>query len=127
MNHNTLKRAFFEDYYRCYNSESPDALRQFYHPDVRLSSPQGTQVGADSIIETYTQLIAAFHDRMTAETILIEGHRAAVEIIDSFTAKVDIDDFMGQALKTGENLILPLCAVYTVENGQITTANIYRR
>ena len=127
MNKSTLNRIFFEDYYRCYNSESPDELRRFYHPDVQLSSPQGTQNGADALIATYTQLIGLFHDQMSAENILIDGNQAAVEILDSFTAKVDIEDFMGQPMKAGDNFILPLCAVYKVENGQILTASIYRR
>ncbi|MFT5606173.1 MAG: hypothetical protein ACI9G5_003152, partial [Paracoccaceae bacterium] len=38
-----------------------------------------------------------------------------------------IADFMGAALKTGEQLTLRLCAVYRVSNNKITHATIYAR
>ena len=119
--------TFFQDYYRCYNSENPAALRQFYHTDVELLSSQGIAKGADAVIATYEQLIAMFEDRMTPENIIIDGDFAAVEITDSFTAKIDIEDFLGHALKQGDKLTLNLCAVYQVKNDKIISASIYAR
>ena len=79
------------------------------------------------MIATYEQLITMFEDRMTPENIMIDGDFAAVEITDSFTAKMDIEDFLGQALKQGEKLTLNLCAVYKVKDDQIVSASIYAR
>ena len=122
-----MDKAFFENYYETYNSEDPDALGAFYADDVVLTSAQGEQHGADAIIATYRYLIGQFEDRMTPDTILIDGHRAAIEITDVFTARNDVEDFMGTSLKKGEQLVLKLCGVYTVENNKIKTATIYAR
>ncbi len=122
-----LNRDFFEAYYRCYNSEDPEALKQFYADDLVLVSAQGEQHGVDAMLATYRYLIDNFEDRMTPENILIDGNTAAVEITDVFTAKKPIADFMGAAFNTGEQLILRLCAVYRVSNNKITHATIYAR
>ncbi|MFT5033086.1 MAG: ketosteroid isomerase-like protein [Bermanella sp.] len=122
-----LNRDFFEAYYRSYNSEDPDALKEFYADDLVLVSAQGEQHGIDAMLATYRYLIENFKDRMTPESIIIDGDTAAIEITDVFTAKKTIADFMGAALKTGEQLTLRLCAVYRVSNNKITHATIYAR
>ena len=122
-----MNREFFERYYQTYNSENPDALRTFYADDVVLLSAQGEQRGVDAIVDTYRYLIANFEDRMTPDSILIDGDRAAIEITDVFTARQDVDNFMGTALKAGEKLTLKLCGIYQVKNQKITHATIYAR
>lgn len=119
-----LNAEFFESYYRTYNSEDPQALRQFYHADVELTSVQGIQKGADAIIETYKYLISVFHDKMTPEKISIQGDKAEINITDNFTAKTDIDDFMGMKLSPGDSFTLNLLGTYTVESGKIKTIHI---
>ena len=122
-----LTEQFMRDYYACYNSEDAEALRRFYHPEVKFFSAQGEQIGDDAIIGTYRYLMGRFEDRMTPENILIDGDQAAVEITDRFTARADIDDFLGHSLKQGEQLVLHLCAIYRVKNRQIVSACIYQR
>lgn len=122
-----MNREFFERYYQTYNSEDPDALRTFYANDVVLLSAQGEQRGVDAIVDTYRYLIANFEDRMTPDSILIDGDRAAIEITDVFTARHDVKDFMGTSLKAGEKLTLKLCGIYQVENQKITHVTIYGR
>lgn len=122
-----LTREFFEGYYRSYNSEDPAALKQYYADDLVLVSAQGEQHGVDAMLDTYRYLIANFEDRMTPDNIVIEGNCAAVEITDVFTARHDIEDFMGTSLKSGEQLTLKLCALYRVGNNKITHATIYSR
>lgn len=123
----SLERRFFEQYYATYNSENPEALAGFYASDVVFTSAQGTSTGKEAILQTYGWLISQFEDRMTPDSILIDGNRAAVEITDVFTARQDVADFMGTALKKGEQLTLKLCGIYTVDNQQITHATIYAR
>ncbi len=122
-----LTKAFFEDYYRTYNSENPQALAALYADDVVFTSAQGTSHGRDAILQTYRYLIASFEDRMTPESILIDGDHAAVEITDVCTAREDVPDFMGASLKKGEKLTLKLCGLYTVKDNRITQATIYAR
>lgn len=114
MSHEALMR----DYYRTYNSEDATALRAFYADDVVLVSAQGELVGPDAILATYAHLTAQFEDRMTPEAIASNGDTAVVTITDRFTAKVDVPDFMGVALKKGESFELKLRGTYTIANGK---------
>lgn len=123
----SLNRSFFEAYYRTYNSEDAQALQAFYHDDLVMVSAQGKQHGVQALLDTYHYLIDNFEDRMTPETILINGDTAAVEITDVFTAKKPVADFMGATLNKGDQLTLNLCAVYRVKAGKITHATIYSR
>ncbi|WP_372797922.1 nuclear transport factor 2 family protein [Litorivivens sp.] len=123
----SLSTDFFVRYYQAYNSEDPAALTLFYSPDVIFTTAQGEQRGVEAILNTYGYLIGQFEDRMTPDSILVDGNRAAVEITDVFTARQDVADFMGMSLKKGESLTLKLCALYTVSNNKITHATIYTR
>ncbi|WP_101756848.1 nuclear transport factor 2 family protein [Oceanicoccus sp. KOV_DT_Chl] len=116
-----MNTEFVEAYYQTYNSEDPVALSQFYHDDVELSSSQGTQVGVDSILDTYRYLISIFNDQMTPEKITIKGDQVEVMISDRFTAKVNVDDFMGMALAAGDSFTLKLRGIYTVVDEKFKT------
>lgn len=113
-----MDKALFENYYTIYNSEDPDALSQFYHADVVLTSAQGVINGIDAVLDTYRAMITMFHDRMTPVAIEIDGDTGVVEINDSFVAKQDIDDFMGMQLSKGQSFELKLRGTYTVEAGR---------
>ena len=114
MNHEQLMR----DYYRTYNSEDPAALRAFYADDVVLHSAQGELRGPDAILGTYDYLTSQFLDQMTPTDIAVDGDTAVVAITDRFTAKVDVPDFMGVALKQGESFELALRGTYTIDGGR---------
>lgn len=122
-----LDKAFVEAYYSAYNSEDPVALRRFYADDVVLASAQGELRGAEAILETYAFLTAQFIDRMTPTRIDIDGDRAVVEIVDVFTAKRDVADFMGVTLRAGEKLELQLRGTYTVKDGRFVRIEIGMR
>ena len=119
-----LNAELFESYYRTYNSENPEALRGFYHDDVELSSAQGVLKGADAILDTYRYLISVFHDQMTPEKITIDGDQAAIIITDRFTAKTDVNDFMGMKLKKGDSFTLNLRGTYIARDGRFKTIRI---
>lgn len=114
MDHEQL----MHDYYRTYNSEDPAALRNFYAPDVVLVSAEGEMRGPDAILGMYGYLIGQFRDRMTPTAIRSDGDTAVVDITDRFTARVDVADFMGVALKKGESLELRLRGTYTIADGK---------
>ncbi len=122
-----LDKAFVEAYYSAYNSADPVALRPFYADDVVLVSAQGELRGAEAILETYAFLTGQFIDRMTPTRIDIDGDRAVVEIVDVFTAKHDVADFMGVALRAGEKLELQLRGTYTVKDGRFVRIEIGMR
>ena len=105
-------------YYRAYNSEDEAALAGYYHEDVELVSGEGTLRGRDAILETYRHLTGLFHDKMTPLFISIDGDTAVVDILDRFTAKRDVGEFMGSTLREGESLVLRLRGTYQAIDGR---------
>lgn len=115
-----MSEAHMRAYYAAYNALDADALGQLLAPDVELVSAMGSQHGRDAYLATYRYMTDLFTDIMTPEAIMVDGDTTTVTIHDSLTAKADIPDFMGQALKAGEELVLHLRGDYTVADGQIT-------
>lgn len=119
-----------QDYYKSYNSEDAVALRRFYHDDVVLVSAQGEQNGADAMIATYQYLTDLFYDQMTPTSITLLSDDGAgnvtaeIKITDVFTAKKDVDDFMGQKLAVGEKFELQLLGTYNIEAGRFKRITI---
>lgn len=120
-------RAFMERYYHAYNMADPEQLAAFYHPDVRLLSGQGDLVGRDAVLATYGYIIERFIDHMTPLSILVEDGRAAVEIVDRFTARCAVADFLGRSFAPGEEHVLHLCGIYACQQGQIREVTLYTR
>jgi len=120
-----VDKNFFVRYYEAYASEDADALGQFYADDVTLTSSQGVIEGKAALLGTYRFITAQFVDRMTPDTIIVDGDTAAVEITDRFQAKTDVDDFLGRAFKKGESFTMKICGVYRVEGGKIKNVSIY--
>lgn len=121
-----MNKEYFEAYYRTYNSGDAQALGEFYADDVVLVSGQGEVKGREAMLQTYHYITSQLRDQMTPTRIFIDGDRAAVEITDVFTAKTDIADFLGVALKQGESFTIKICGVYRVENGKLKQITIYR-
>ena len=120
-----LDRDFFVRYYDTYASEDADALGAFYADDVRLTSGQGVIQGKEQLLGTYRAITSLFHDRMTPDSILVDGDRAAIEITDRFEAKQAVPEFLGRSFAKGETFTMRICGVYRVGNGKIREVTIY--
>jgi SnoaL-like domain len=107
-----MNEKFMKSYYRVYNSENPESLEDYYHPNVELTSAQGIIKGVDALLAIYRDLIANFYDRMTPSYITFEGESAVVNILDRFTAKRDVEDFMGVSMAAGDSFSLHLRGTY---------------
>ncbi|HLG88181.1 MAG TPA: nuclear transport factor 2 family protein [Alphaproteobacteria bacterium] len=120
-----LDRNFFLRYYETYASEDAAALGAFYAEDVKLISGQGVIQGRDQLLETYRSITSLFRDRMTPDSILIDGDRAAVEITDRFEAKQAVPEFLGRPFAKGEAFTMRICGLYRVQDGKIREIAIY--
>lgn len=112
-----MSETLMREYYQTYNSEDPERLASFYHPEAELHSSQGVMRGREEILATYRYLIATFRDQMEPTHVGIDGATATVEITDRLTAREKVD-FMGTSLKPGETLTLELRGTYRIVDGQ---------
>lgn len=122
-----IDKALMESYYEAYNSGDADALQRFYAPDVVLVSAQGRIEGRAALLDTYRWITGQMQDRMTPDSILIDGNRAAVEISDVFTARQDVADFLGRSLHRGESFSIRLCGIYTLGRSGFESIVLYQR
>lgn len=113
-----MSEALMKRYYATYNSEDPEALAAFYHPEAELHSAEGVMRGREEILATYRYLTGLFEDRMEPTGIDMQGDTAIVEITDKLTAREAVEDFMDASLAAGETLTLSLRGTYRIENGQ---------
>ena len=120
-----MDEEFMQSYYAAYNSEDATRLGAFYHEDIELESAQGRIEGAPALLQTYKTIIENFRDVMTPLSITIaKGNAdcttvATVEILDQFTAKVPVDDFMGQSFAQGDSFELRLTGTYQIIENKI--------
>lgn len=119
-----MDRAFFEGYYRAYNSADETQLAPYLAEDVVLASPEGETTGRDAYFQIYRHITGQFIDQMTPESIAIEGDRAVVQIHDRFTAKTDVDSFLGQRFRKGQVLELKLTGRYQLKGGRIARIEV---
>ncbi len=116
-----------ECYYQTYNTENVDSLASYYHPEVELTSEAGVMKGAEAVLATYRQIIGIFHDKMTPTSIHIDGQIAIVAIIDRFTAKVDVEDFLGMQVAAGESFELKLRGTYEADSDNLFRTIVIER
>ena len=114
-----MNKAFFESYYQTYNSEDAEALKKFYHEEVELISAQGVMKGPDEIIATYSDITANFIDQMKPKEISFKDGIAYIQIHDQFTAKHDVEDFMGMAFTKGQGFEMDLSGEYEIVDNKI--------
>lgn len=122
-----MTRAVIEGYFRAYNAECPEALKGYYHPDVELHSAEGVLRGPAEILAVYRQICSQFRDHMTPLAIVEQGEAWQVDILDHFTARTAVSNFMGRAFAAGDELTLPLRAHYRLCGGRILRADIALR
>lgn len=121
-----MNEKYMKTYYQVYNSEDPDSLCEFYHPEVELTSAEGVIKGVDALLATYQDLITNFYDRMTPCYLTFGDNFAVVDILDRFTAKRDVDDFMGVAMAAGDSFTLSLRGRYEFLDNKMRNITIDR-
>jgi ketosteroid isomerase-like protein len=119
-----MDRAFFEGYYRAYNTADESQLAPFLAEDVVLASPEGETKGREAYFQIYRHITAQFIDQMTPESIEIDGDRTVVQIHDRFTARTDVESFLGQSFRKGQVLELKLTGRYLVKDGRIARIEV---
>jgi hypothetical protein len=111
-------------YYAAYNAGLPEKLGELLDVDVVLTSALGTSRGRDAYLSTYRYMIDLFVDQMEPVEIVIDDALATVRIVDRLTARSDIPDFMGQALKKDQTITLNLVGRYSFKGGKISRIEI---
>ena len=120
----SVNEAYMRAYYKTYNSEDPAALAAYYHEDIEVISATGVLQGINAAVGVYRDITSNFYDKMTPNYIAIRDGAATVDIFDRFTAKHDVEEFMGQSFTAGDSFSLHLTATYEFLDGKIRRIEI---
>jgi len=97
--------------FEAFNAHDWDKMESFYADSVWLQDPaypEGKK-GKTGMSEFYRS-VPDIHD--SVQRIVVEGNMAVVEFVSTGTIN-------------GEQFTLPICAVLTIENGQVIRDNTY--
>jgi SnoaL-like domain len=93
-----------EDYFKSFNTMSEaDFCKKFYTEDLQVESQFGTLPNRDAWLHALDDAHDGIREDLNPKTIVMDGDKAMVESIATFTATKDKPDFMHGPLKEGES------------------------
>ena len=120
-----MDRDGMEAYYRAFNSGDHSALADYYSEDLVFEYRNMKLEGREAVLEHFAGLQQGFTEKIRPISILVDGDRVAVEMEDTFTAKVDLPDFLGQSLKQGESIAARFSGFYDSRDNKICRIRLY--
>lgn len=120
-----MDKERMEAYYRIFNSGDHEALVDFYADDIVFEYQNTILEGRKALLDHFAGLQQGFTEKMRPLSILVDGNRIAAEVEDTFTAKVDLPDFLGQSLKQGESVTAKYGCFYDTRNQKISHIRLY--
>jgi hypothetical protein len=120
-----MDKERMEAYYRAFNRGNHESLIDFYAEDIVFEYQNTRLEGRKALLEHFAGLQQGFTEKMRPVSILVDGNRIAVEVEDTFTAKVDLPDFLGQSLKQGESVTAKFGCFYDTRDQQISHIRLY--
>ena len=120
-----MDRERMEAYYRAFNSGDHEALTDYYAEDMVFEYRDVTLQGREVVLNHFGELRHVLTERIRPRNILVDGSRVAVEVEDTFTAKVDLPDFLGQPLREGESITVRYGCFYDTRDDGICHVRLY--
>jgi len=121
-----MSRERMEAYYRTFNSGNHQALADFYSDDIIFEYRDIRLTGKDTVISHFAELQQGVTEKIHPLSILVDDSKIAVEMEDTFTARVDLPDFLGKPLKQGASLTGRYSGFYDIRDNRICGVRLYR-
>ena len=121
-----MDKKGMEAYYRAFSSGEHEALAAFYSEDLVFEYRDVRLEGRDKVIGHFAQLQQGVTERIKPLSILVDGNKVAVEMEDTFTAKFDLPDFLGNPLGQGKSVTGRYSGFYDIRNNKICHVRLYR-
>ena len=121
-----MNRETMEAYYQTFNSGNHKALADFYSDDVVFEFRDIRLEGKEAVLNNLAKLQQIVTEKIVLRSLIIDGNQVAVEVDDTFTAKVDLPDFSGRPLKKGESITGRYSGFYIIQDNRIRQVRLYR-
>ena len=119
-------RDLAEAHIRAFNERAWSRAAEIYAPDLITVEPAGTTHGIEAFVGHGQGFAAAFPDsQMEITTIIESGGHAVAEGVYSGTHTGPLAAPQGEVPATGRTLRLPICLVFEVAAGRITSNHAY--
>ena len=120
-----MNKERMKAYYETYNRSVDEALSTFYTDDAVFEYQDVKLNGKEEIINHFSAIQQAVKEVMKPISILVDGEKAAVEVENTFEAKVDLPDFLGRSLKAGESFTGRFSGFYDTRGDEICHIRLY--
>ena len=120
-----MDRDRMEEYYKTFNTGNLEALETFYTDDVVLEYQDLILNGRDAVLGHFKEYFHTVREKITPLQIFINDKNIAVELNDTFTAKIDLPDLMGKSVKAGESVSVKFGGFYKVRGDRICHVKLY--
>ena len=113
-------------YYAAYNRGDEGVMRALLAPTVTIVPADGAEekAGVEPYLAAWRRSRALFEDTMEPQAMAQHGDLVTVDLRNRLTARQDVADFFGMAVRRGETLDLRLVARYTIRHGRIAAIRI---
>ena len=119
-------RDLAEAHIRAFNERAWNRAAEIYAPDLITVEPAGTIHGIDAFVGHGQGFAAAFPDsRMEVTTIIESGNHAVVEGLYIGIHTGPLATPQGEVPPTDRTLRLPICLIFEVAAGRITSNHVY--
>jgi len=119
-------RDLAEAHIRAFNARAWNRAAEIYAPDLVAVEPGGTTCGIDGFLGHAQGFAAAFPDsRMEVTTIIESGNHAVVEGLYIGIHTGPLATPQGEVPPTDRTLRLPICLIFEVAAGRITSNHVY--
>jgi len=112
-------------YYRTFNSGDHTRLADYYSEDVVFEYGDVRLQGRKVVLDYLAGLQQGFEEKIHPLSMVVDGNKIAVEVQDTFTAKVDLPDFLGRPLKQGESVTARYGGFYDTREDKICHIRLY--
>ncbi len=120
-----MDRERMEAYYRAFNSGDHKQLKEYYSEDVVFEYRDVKLEGREVVLDYFAGLQQGFTEKIHPLSILVDGNKVAVEVEDTFTAKVDLPDFLGSPLRQGASVTARYGGFYDTRENKICHIRLY--
>lgn len=126
MNQNT--RVLVNNVFSALEDHDLERVRSLLHKDAVMKNPATGAVhqGAEEISETLRPALRAFPDLTSqVQNILVDGHRAAVEVVRVGTHTAELELPAGTIPPTNREVELVECLILEQKQGKIASITAY--
>ncbi len=121
------QKAAFLAYASAFSAGDGNRFGRFYTDDIELDLPSAPPlVGRDAVVGFYAEMNERVREFLTVNSLTMDDHGIAADLVSTFTAHADAPDFSVMPLKAGQAASVRVFVHYRLRDGRISQIKVAR-